>query len=146
MDPHSSENRVIVVTSGKGGVGKTTTTANLGMSIARCGQQAASGAVSRQSAPRRACQAPVGAHAAPAPRSALGRRCLVGGSHAPGRGRGQSAGPGLLLLRRCWLAGWLAVCSSACDACRLGYKVALIDADIGLRNLDLLLGLENRIL
>lgn len=29
---------------------------------------------------------------------------------------------------------------------RLGYKVALVDADIGLRNLDLLLGLENRIL
>nr|ACQ90760.1 septum site-determining protein [Neglectella solitaria] len=29
---------------------------------------------------------------------------------------------------------------------RLGYKVALIDADIGLRNLDLLLGLENRVL
>ena len=29
---------------------------------------------------------------------------------------------------------------------RLGHKVALIDADIGLRNLDLLLGLENRIL
>ncbi len=55
--------RVIVITSGKGGVGKTTVTANLGMSIAR-----------------------------------------------------------------------------------LGYKVTLIDADIGLRNLDLLLGLENRIL
>ncbi len=55
--------RVIVVTSGKGGVGKTTATANLGMSIAR-----------------------------------------------------------------------------------LGYKVTLIDADIGLRNLDLLLGLENRVL
>ena len=55
--------RIIVVTSGKGGVGKTTVTANLGMSIAR-----------------------------------------------------------------------------------LGYKVVLIDADIGLRNLDLLLGLENRIL
>ena len=55
--------RTIVVTSGKGGVGKTTATANFGMSIAR-----------------------------------------------------------------------------------LGYKVALIDADIGLRNLDLLLGLENRIL
>ena len=58
-----TESRVVVVTSGKGGVGKTTTTANLGMSIAR-----------------------------------------------------------------------------------LGYKVALIDADIGLRNLDLLLGLENRVL
>ena len=58
-----TESRVVVVTSGKGGVGKTTTTANLGMSIAR-----------------------------------------------------------------------------------LGYKVALIDADLGLRNLDLLLGLENRVL
>lgn len=31
-----TENRVIVVTSGKGGVGKTTASANLGMSIARC--------------------------------------------------------------------------------------------------------------
>lgn len=63
---HSSDHkttRTIVVTSGKGGVGKTTTTANLGMSIAR-----------------------------------------------------------------------------------LGYRVTLIDADIGLRNLDLLLGLENRVL
>jgi septum site-determining protein MinD len=29
---------------------------------------------------------------------------------------------------------------------RLGYRVALLDADIGLRNLDLLLGLENRVL
>jgi septum site-determining protein MinD len=58
-----TEKRVIVVTSGKGGVGKTTACANLGMSIAR-----------------------------------------------------------------------------------LGYKVALLDADIGLRNLDLLLGLENRVL
>ena len=55
--------RTIVITSGKGGVGKTTATANLGMSIAR-----------------------------------------------------------------------------------LGYRVALVDADIGLRNLDLLLGLENRVL
>lgn len=54
--------RVIVVTSGKGGVGKTTTTANIGMALAAMGE-----------------------------------------------------------------------------------KVVLIDADIGLRNLDLLLGLENRI-
>ncbi len=59
----SQSPRVIVITSGKGGVGKTTATANLGMSMAR-----------------------------------------------------------------------------------LGYRVALIDADIGLRNLDLLLGLENRVL
>jgi septum site-determining protein MinD len=28
---------------------------------------------------------------------------------------------------------------------QLGYKVALVDADIGLRNLDVVLGLENRI-
>ena len=53
--------RVIVVTSGKGGVGKTTTTSNIGMSLAR-----------------------------------------------------------------------------------LGHSTLLIDADVGLRNLDLLLGLENR--
>jgi septum site-determining protein MinD len=62
-DLEAPKNRTIVVTSGKGGVGKTTTTANIGMAIAR-----------------------------------------------------------------------------------LGYRVALIDADIGLRNLDLLLGLENRVL
>ncbi|HEY9707906.1 MAG TPA: septum site-determining protein MinD, partial [Oculatellaceae cyanobacterium] len=54
--------RIIVVTSGKGGVGKTTVTSNLGMAIAR-----------------------------------------------------------------------------------LGRRVALVDADFGLRNLDLLLGLENRV-
>jgi septum site-determining protein MinD len=54
--------RVIVVTSGKGGVGKTTTTANIGTGLAR-----------------------------------------------------------------------------------LGYKVVLVDTDIGLRNLDILMGLENRI-
>jgi len=54
--------RIIVTTSGKGGVGKTTVTANLGMALAR-----------------------------------------------------------------------------------LGHKVALVDADFGLRNLDLLLGLENRV-
>ena len=28
---------------------------------------------------------------------------------------------------------------------RMGYRIALVDADIGLRNLDLLLGLENRV-
>jgi septum site-determining protein MinD len=55
--------RVIVITSGKGGVGKTTTTSNIGMALAR-----------------------------------------------------------------------------------LGYNTLLVDADIGLRNLDLLLGLENRII
>jgi septum site-determining protein MinD len=54
--------RTIVITSGKGGVGKTTITANLGMTLAK-----------------------------------------------------------------------------------MGYKVALVDADFGLRNLDLLLGLENRV-
>ena len=54
--------RIIVTTSGKGGVGKTTVTANLGMALARLGRQ-----------------------------------------------------------------------------------VALVDADFGLRNLDLLLGLENRV-
>lgn len=57
-----SKGRVIVVTSGKGGVGKTTTTANIGTGLAR-----------------------------------------------------------------------------------MGFKVALIDTDIGLRNLDILMGLENRI-
>lgn len=55
--------RVIVITSGKGGVGKTTTTSNLGMSLAK-----------------------------------------------------------------------------------LGFRTLLVDADVGLRNLDLLLGLENRII
>ena len=60
--PPTARGRVIVITSGKGGVGKTTTTANLGMALANMGE-----------------------------------------------------------------------------------KVALLDADIGLRNLDLALGLENRI-
>jgi len=55
--------RVIVITSGKGGVGKTTTTSNIGMALAQ-----------------------------------------------------------------------------------LGNKVLLVDADVGLRNLDLLLGMENRII
>jgi septum site-determining protein MinD len=59
---HPLMSRIIVVTSGKGGVGKTTTTANLGMALAQ-----------------------------------------------------------------------------------RGHKVAVLDADFGLRNLDLLLGLENRI-
>ncbi len=58
----NNQGRVIVVTSGKGGVGKTTTTANIGTGLAR-----------------------------------------------------------------------------------MGYKVVLVDTDIGLRNLDLLMGLENRI-
>lgn len=35
------EARIIVVTSGKGGVGKTTSSANLGMSIARLGYKVA---------------------------------------------------------------------------------------------------------
>lgn len=62
VSPEMAKARIIVITSGKGGVGKTTTTANLGMALASMGE-----------------------------------------------------------------------------------KVALIDADIGLRNLDLALGLENRI-
>ena len=36
-----TEARIVVVTSGKGGVGKTTSTANLGMSIARLGYKVA---------------------------------------------------------------------------------------------------------
>ncbi len=39
-----------------------------------------------------------------------------------------------------------AVANIGISVARLGYRVALIDADIGLRNLDLLLGLENRVL
>jgi len=39
-----------------------------------------------------------------------------------------------------------AVANVGISVARLGYRVALIDADIGLRNLDLLLGLENRVL
>jgi len=62
QDENQTNGRVIVVTSGKGGVGKTTTTANIGTGLAR-----------------------------------------------------------------------------------LGYKVVLVDTDIGLRNLDILMGLENRI-
>jgi septum site-determining protein MinD len=62
QDEKQATGRVIVVTSGKGGVGKTTTTANIGTGLAR-----------------------------------------------------------------------------------LGYKVVLVDTDIGLRNLDILMGLENRI-
>jgi septum site-determining protein MinD len=60
--PAAKQARIIVVTSGKGGVGKTTTTANIGTGLAK-----------------------------------------------------------------------------------LGYKVVLVDTDIGLRNLDILMGLENRI-
>ncbi|KAF5827766.1 chloroplast septum site-determining protein [Dunaliella salina] len=41
LGPDFEEGRVIVVTSGKGGVGKTTSTANLGMSIARLGYKVA---------------------------------------------------------------------------------------------------------
>ena len=39
-----------------------------------------------------------------------------------------------------------AVANIGISVARLGYQVALVDADIGLRNLDLLLGLENRVL
>ena len=39
-----------------------------------------------------------------------------------------------------------AVANVGISVARLGYRVVLIDADIGLRNLDLLLGLENRVL
>jgi septum site-determining protein MinD len=44
--------------------------------------------------------------------------------------------------------GWktTATANIGMSIARLGYKVVVIDADIGLKNLDLLLGLENRIL
>ena len=38
-----------------------------------------------------------------------------------------------------------AVANIGCALARRGKKVALVDADIGLRNLDIVLGLENRI-
>lgn len=60
-----------------------------------------------------------------------------------------------LLVPSPFLGSWrvsglgLLLWSNPCMCCavrRLGYKVALLDADVGLRNLDLLLGLENRVL
>ena len=38
LKPKNIMARVIVITSGKGGVGKTTTTSNIGMSLARLGK------------------------------------------------------------------------------------------------------------
>ena len=40
-EKRSGETRTVVVTSGKGGVGKTTSSANLGMSMARLGYSVA---------------------------------------------------------------------------------------------------------
>ena len=56
--------KVITITSGKGGVGKTTVTANLGMALAQRGQRLALALVAR----RRHARAQKGVHVARIPR------------------------------------------------------------------------------
>ena len=73
--------KVIVITSGKGGVGKTTTTANLGHGLAALG--------------RKVClvDADIGLHrfeGSYSGQAAWGEPSAIGGSPNPGKGRGQS--------------------------------------------------------
>ncbi len=120
-----TEARIIVVTSGKGGVGKTTTSANLGMSIARLGYKAGRSASATKTVH-------ISSHELTFLSLALGS-ILPG---LPNRRRYRAE------VRAVAAAAWLSTC------CRLLHRVQCTcpAAFARRRNLDLLLGLENRIL
>lgn len=84
--PETAEARVIVVTSGKGGVGKTTATANIGMSIARLGYKVAlldAGACSVMCAPKLAARGRQPLLLPPLRRRVGACRVLARGSYLP---------------------------------------------------------------